>query len=181
MKLRFIVFSALVFATSHIGFAQEVDSSRQIENTLREYLAGMAAEDVRRVQNVLGKQFSAIEASEKGARVHVVDTSQGKGLLPPKGNDDWKRENMKLSAVKVEVSPTHPSVAMASFTMVAPLSDKKVADLEKMLRSNPELFDDQRKKAAVKVIEQRAIHNSMFAMLGKIDGKWKIVSMSFPD
>jgi len=163
-----------------VGRAQDADATKQIEKTLQDYLTAMSARDVDGLRTVLDKQFTAIEAADTSAKVHSVDTSNGKGLLPPKGNDDWDKDKLKLTSVKVEVSATHSSVAMASFVLTFPLSDKSVANFETALKEFPAEFDEARKKAAMKIIADRAIHNSMFAMLARQDGKWKIVCMSIP-
>jgi len=50
-------------------------------------------------------------------------------------------------------------------------SVKRVADLEAALKGISAEFDESQKKAAAKIIADRAIHNSMFAMLARQDGK----------
>lgn len=169
-----------IIAALNVGHAQESDATGGVEQTIRDYLAAMSARDVEGLRAVLDKRFGMIEASDKNAKVHFVDTDNSKELLPPEGNDDWDKDKIKLSSIKTEVSATHPSVAMASFTLTFPLSDKKIASLETVLKLAPAELDAVRKKALERMVADRAIHNSMFAMLARQSGRWKIVCMSFP-
>jgi len=183
MKPSFItkyIAGAVVIATLNIVRAGQPDAQKEIETVLKDYFAAMSARDAKGLQTVLGKHFVTVEATDKNARVHVVDTAISKGLLPPEGNDDWDKDKMKLSAIEVKLSGTHPSVAIASFTLEFPLSNQRVADLEAVLKQASAEFDEARRIAAEKIISDRAIHNSMFAMLARQDGRWKIVSMTFP-
>jgi hypothetical protein len=174
------VAAVIIIAALNVGRAQQADSTKEIEQAIRDYLTAMSARDVKGLQAVLDKRFVAIEAADKNAKVHLVDTASEKELLPPKGNNDWDKDNIRLSAVEVKISETHPSVAMASFTLTVPMSAQKVANLEAALKDLPAEFNDAQRKAATKIIADRAVHNSMFAMLARQDGHWKIVSMSFP-
>jgi len=172
--------AAILMASLNIGDAQQADATKEIEKALGDFLAAMSVRDVKGLQEVLDKHFVGVEAGDKSAKVWVVDTANGNGLLPPKGNNDWDKDKIKLSSVEAKISTTHPSVAMASFTLTFPLSDKELANLEAAWKDAPPEFDESRKKAAAKIISDRAIHNSMFAMLARQDGRWKIVCMSFP-
>jgi hypothetical protein len=170
----------LIATTLGVGHAQETEATKEIGMAIRDYLMAMSTRDIQGVRAVLAAQFTAVEAADSTARIHLVDTASGKGLLPPEGNRDWDKDKIKLSSVKAEVSATHPSVAIASFTLSALLSDKQVAALEAALKLPPEEFDESRRKTASKLIGDRAVHSAMFAMLAKAEGKWRIVCMSFP-
>jgi len=174
------IMAAVIIASLNVTLAQQAKQEKEIEQAIGDYLIAMSARDVKGLQAVLDKRFVAVEASAKNAKVHFVDTANDKALLPPEGNDDWDKDNIKLSSINATVSVTHPSIAMAAFTLTFPLSDKRVADLEAALKQAPAELDGPQRKAAAKIISDRAIHNAMFAMLGRQDGKWKIVCMSFP-
>jgi len=181
MKPFFIAkWITVIIAALNIVRAEPFDARKEIETTLSDYLTAMSARDVKGLQAVLDKRFVAVEAADENAKIHVVDTAKGAELLPPEGNDDWEKGRIKLSTIEVKISDTHPSVAMASFTLTLPLSDERVADLSTVLRQAPAEFDEARRKAVAKIISDRAIHNSMFAMLARQDGRWKIAAMSFP-
>jgi hypothetical protein len=170
----------IVIAGLNVGRAQEADATKEIKKTIRDYFAAMSARDVQGLRAVLDKRFVAVEAADKNAEVHFVDTGNAKELLPPEGNDDWDKDKIRLSSVKAEVSATHPSVAMASFTLTFPLDDQRVAGLEAALKQLPADFDESQRKAAARIIADRAVTNAMFAMLARQHGKWKIVCMSLP-
>jgi hypothetical protein len=170
----------VIIAALSIAQAARTDATQEIEKVIRDYLKAMSARNIKGLQEVLDKRFVAVEAAAMNARVHLMDTANGKALLPPEGNDDWDKDKLKLSSIKAEISASHPSVAVASFTLTFPLTNKRVTELEAALKQAPAEFDEAQKQAAAKIISDRAIHNSMFAMLARQDGKWKIVCMSFP-
>ena len=172
--------AAIFIAALNFCRAQQVEMTAEIEKTLRDYLTAMSSRDVEGLRSVMDKRLAVIEAGRTNAKVGFLDTSNGKELLPPEGNHDWDKDKIRLASVKVEISATHSSVAMASFTLSFPLTDKRVADLEALLKQTPAAFGDQQRKAAQQMITDRAIHNAMFAMLALENGRWKIVCMSFP-
>jgi hypothetical protein len=49
-----------------------------------------------------------------------------------------------------------------------------------LLKRPPAGFDEPQRQAIVKIVSDRAIHNAVFAMLGRQEGQRKIVCMSFP-
>ena len=158
--------------------AQESAAAKDIESTIRQYFTSMSKRDVEGLRAVLDTRFVAIEAGNPNAKVHVSDTAKAKEMLPPQGNDDW--DNVRLSDVKAKTSTTHPSVAIASFTLSFPLDAKTITQYEALLKSNQPKLDDAQRKILTQLIKDRAIDNSMFAMLAQQRGKWKIICMSFP-
>ena len=89
LKLQ-LVAASIVGITVSLGQAQEAEPTKEIENVIRDYLAAMAARDVQALRVVLDTNFIAIEAF-RDARVHSVDTTSDKALLPPEGNKDWNK------------------------------------------------------------------------------------------
>ncbi len=174
------VIIGIVVATLNFGHAQETDAAGEVEKTIRAYLRAMSTRDVAGLQAIMDKQFIAIEAAEQKATLHFVDTTNRKGLLPPEGNDDWNEDKIKLTSFEARISETHPSVAMASFTLTMPMDDEHVARLESLVKEMSAELDERQKKGTAKLIADRAIHMAMFAMLAKVDGQWKIICMSFP-
>ena len=149
-----------------------------VERTIRQYYAAMANRDVQKLGAVLDKKFMIVEADRTDARVALLDSGKSSDLLPPQGNHDW--DDLQVSSVKIEISSTHPSVAVASFTLIRPLSAKSVAGLQAALDAAPAEFDASQRKALAQRIADRAIHFSEFAMLARRDGRWKIVTLSVP-
>lgn len=174
------VIIGIVVATLNFGHAQETDAAGEVEKTIRAYLRAMSTRDVAGLQAVMDKQFVAVEAGEQKATLHFVDTTSSKELLPPEGNADWNEDKIKLTSFEARISETHPSVAMASFTLTMPMDDEHVASLESLAKEMSAELDEGQKKGLAKLIADRAIHMAMFAMLAKVDGQWKIICMSFP-
>jgi hypothetical protein len=54
-----------------------------------------------------------------------------------------------------------------------------VAGFREALRARDAEFDKAQRGAVARMITDRAINNSMFAMLARQDGNWKIVCISF--
>jgi hypothetical protein len=171
---------AVLSAGLAAGRAQQADAAKEIEGTIRDYLAAMSARDADGLQAVLEKRFVAVEAGRQKAGSRVVNAANLREILPPEGNNDWHPDKMKLTSVKAEVSPTHPSVATASFVLTHPFTDMEVARFQEALKQPPDALDESQRKALAKVVADRAVHNSMFALLARQEGKWKIVCMTFP-
>ncbi len=182
MKTKFItrtnICAAILLAGLSISEAQPAESAPAIEATIRQYYAAMAKRDMESLRGVLDKKFIVVEADRANAKVGVLDSGKSSELLPPEGNHDW--DDIQISSVKIEISPTHPSVAVVSFTLTQPLDAKSVARLKEALDGAFGQFDESQRKAVAQRIADRAIHNSEFAMLARRDGKWKIVSLSVP-
>jgi hypothetical protein len=177
-KTMLALLATILLAGLHVSYARSEDAAREVESVIRQYYKAMSARDLESLREVLDSRFIAVEAGSEDAKVHVVDTSKISDLLPPEGHPDW--QNLQISQVKVEVSGTHPSVATASFIVTQPFDAKKIAALENALKSAPPEFDDLHRKAAAKLIADRAINNAELAMLARRDGKWKIVTISVP-
>ena len=174
----FIVAIACNLAGPGAGRAQAADASKEIESTLRQYYASMKTRDVEGLRSQLASRFIAIEAGRDKAKTQTVDANNPKELLPPEGNKDWL--GIELSSVATTVSSTHPTVATASFTLIMPLSEKRVAGMQAALKARPEGFNEVQRAAISKMIADRAIKSEMFAMLAQQDGRWKIACLSFP-
>lgn len=95
-----------------------------------------------------------IEAGSPSAKAYVMDTAK--------------------------TSATHASVAIASFTLSFPLDKRAITQYEALLKSKQPQLNEAQRKALTKSVEEGAIANSMFAMLAKQRGKWKIICMSLP-
>jgi len=160
--------------------AQEGGAEREIEKAIGDYLSAMSGRDAKGVQAVLAGTFVAVEAGDKEAKVHLVDPANTRELLPPEGNNDWAKERIRLGSIKATVSETHPSVAMAAFTLTIPLSDPQVTQFESILKDAPAKLDERQKEAMARIVANRAMHHAMFAMLAREQDRWKILSMTFP-
>ncbi len=159
----------------------QASAPKEIESTIRQYFASMTKRDAAGVRAVLGSQLAGIEPNMAGgrpnARVGEIDTADTKQLLP--SNDDW--DHITISDVKVQTSTTDPFVATASFTLTRPLESKDALTYyEALLKSDSIELSDAHKKHLAKLVDEGTISNSMFAMLARQDGTWKIVCMSFP-
>ena len=176
--LESILCAAILLVGLSVSQAQPADTAPVVEKTIRQYYAAMAKRDVESLREVLDRKFVIVEADQVNAKVGVLDSGKSAELLPPEGNHDW--DNIQISSVKIEISPTHPSVAVASFTLTRPLDASSVAHLQEALDTAPAEFDESNRKAIARRIADRAIHYSEFAMLARRDGKWKIVSISVP-
>ena len=170
--------AAIIIACLNMTPAQEANTTQEVEKVLEAYLTAMSARDLKGLQAILDKQFVAVKAAQQNAKTYVVDTSDSKALLPPAGNRDW--DKMKISSVKAEVSATHPSVAIVSFTLTQPLTEQTRAAYEASLQNPPAEWGESEKQAAARIIKDKAVHNAMFAMVARRDGKWKILCMSLP-
>ena len=157
---------------------QDSALNRKIGQAVRRYFEATADRDLDGLQGVLGGRVMAIEAGTANSTAQILDTTNSKEILPPPQNDDW--ENIQILDLKAERSATHPSVAMASFTLAFPLDDEAVMLREQILAEDSlELDESERAKFATQ-IKLRAIRNSMFAMLSLQNGQWKIVSITVP-
>jgi hypothetical protein len=147
-----------------------------VERAIRQFVRCMSTRDVERLRAVMQPGFMGIEAGHPN--VHVLDTTNVKELLRTQEADFW--ENAIVSDVKPEASSTHPSIATASFILTVPLADAQVAQMQRMLRDPAMPLDDHQRQATEETINAKRITASMFAMLGKRDGQWKIMCMTFP-
>jgi hypothetical protein len=173
---QWVIAMILIITSLITASAQPADATRDIDATLRRYFTAMAERDTDGLRSVLHKQFILIEAKPDSARPHLVDTRGADKLLPPEGNQDWRTNNMKIASVAIEVSNTHPSVAMASIVVSRPLDDKTVASMEDALKQ----LDGAKRATMAKQIAARATDRTMLAMLARQAGAWKIVCLSVP-
>jgi len=176
--IPFVIATAFNLAGPGAGRAQPGDASKEIEASLHQYYASMKTRDIEGLRSALASRFIVIEAGRDKAKTQTVDVNNPKELLPPEGNKDW--QGIELSTVRASVSSTHPTVATASFTLIMPLDEKRVAGMQSALKARPEAFNDVRRAAISRMIADRAIKSEMFAMLARQDGGWKIVCLSFP-
>jgi len=158
--------------------ARGLDATVDIENTINGYFRAMSQRDAKGISEVVDKSFVAVEAGGKSARTQVVNTTDPKRLLPPAGNDDWT--NVKVSSLKANISATDPTLATASFDLIFPLSENQRGDFQKALNDNRVPLKESQRKAIAKVIANKAFHHTMFAMLARDNGKWKIVCLTLP-
>ena len=159
--------------------AEKQTAEKEIEAAIERFFSLMPERDVEGLQAVLYRpHFLGIEASGQQAQAHLIHTEEPDEILPPEGNDDW--DNVRISDVKVRISPTHGSVAMASFTLEAPLDARTIAAYKEMLKSDAAQLTEAQKKALSKVVDDGAFKSSMFAMLGRQAGAWRIVCITLP-
>jgi len=185
---------AAFFATSpNLGWAQQADTAKEIEKVIGDFFNAISARDASAVRNVLGKRFVAMdvvtESGKKNSRIEFLDSTNSEKLLPPEGNTDMA--NLRVSSLKAEFSDSNPTVAIASFVASRPLTQKELEGFRRSLAIDPKTFtDDSVADPAVyevarariqKWVSEEQIQFSMLAMLGRQDGKWKIVCMSFPE
>ena len=185
-----LTLAALFAAFPNHARAQQTDTATEIEKVIGDFFNAITARDALAVRNVLGKRFVAMdtvtEAGEKNARIEFLDTTNSQKLLPPEGNTDMA--NLRVSSLKAEFSDSNPTVAIASFVASRPLTRKEVEGFRKAI--GPKTFTDAGVDPADSAVERARIQKwvseeeirfSMLAMLGRQDGKWKIVCMSFPE
>lgn len=151
---------------------ERVQADPRVEKTIRDFFTAMAARDATGLNRVLGERFATISAGRLSAKVGFDEAKNWEGLLSRKGNDP---SNLEISSVKVDISPTHRSVGIASFTLNIRFTRQQLADAEAELKENPQNAELRR------LIADGGIQASMFAMLaGNYDGTWKIVCISLP-
>ncbi len=158
--------------------AQEAKTSQAIERTIGQFFTSISKRDVKGVQAVLDTHLTVIEAAGNKARLHLIAPDTPEELLPPEGNDDFA--NISIVDVKAETSKTHPSVAMASFTLVRPLDAKTTAIYERVLKAPPKDLSEAQIEAISQIAKDRAYRDHMFAMLVCQRGTWKIACMTVP-
>lgn len=146
------------------------------ERAIRQFVRCMSTRDVESLRSVVQPGFMGIEAGQ--TNVHVLDTTNVKKLLDTQKEGCW--ENAIVSDVKSEISSTHPSIATASFILTVPLSETQLSQMQEMLISKVMPLDDYQRQSVKKAIKAKRISASMFAILGKSKGQWKIMSITLP-
>jgi hypothetical protein len=169
---------ALLLAVPFAAGAEAVGSGApdQIAKTIRQYFKGLAHRDLNTLREALNERFVIVAAARQNARVGILDTSKPVDILPR--NDDW--DHVEVTSVHAQISSTHPTVAMAAFTLKLPFRPDQIAAMEDALNQRPDAFTDEEKKMVEKRIAERAVSSSLFAMLALTQGNWKIVSVSLP-
>jgi hypothetical protein len=172
------------------GSAQTTEPSKEIEKVIGDYFAAISERDTPAMRKVLAKQFVAMDtvtkAGKKSARIGYLDTAADEQILPPEGNKDMA--GFSVSALRAELSDSNPTAAIASFTISRPLTEKQLEDFRRAIDPKtftdagvtaPKDFEVQRARIQ-KWVSEKYMQFSLLAMLGKQDGEWKIVCMSFP-
>ncbi len=187
-----LLIAAIFSISSNHSWAQQTGTAKEIEKVIEDFFNAISARDVSGVRNVLGKRFVAMdvvtESGKKNSRIEVLDTANSEKILPPEGNTDMA--NLRVSSLKAEFSDSNPTVAISSFVASRPLTETELEGLRSTLAIDPKKLDDLgvdpafstvRRARIKKWVSEKKFQVSMFAMLGRQDGKWKIVCMSFPE
>jgi hypothetical protein len=103
-----------------------------------------------------------------------LDPNKPERLVPPKGNEKWDR--ITFSEQRVEISPTHRSIAVVSFVFKMKMTKEQLKGMEDHLP----MLDEGQRNQAEKMFKGGDARFSMFALMAKKRGQWKIVSMTFP-
>jgi hypothetical protein len=189
--IRALLLTVLFAAFPISGSAQTADAPKEIEKVIGGYFAAISVRDAAAMRKVLAKEFvgmdTVTEAGKKNARIEILDTANDKKILPPEGNDDLA--GFRVSSLRAELSDSNPTAAIASFTISRPLTEKELKNFQEAIDPKnfkaagvdlPKDYEVQRTRIQ-KWVSDRNIQLSLLAMLGRQDGKWKIVCMSFPD
>jgi hypothetical protein len=95
----------------------------------------------------------------------------------------------RVSSLRAELSDSNPTAAIASFTISRPPTEKELKNFQEAIDPKkfrdagidlPKDYEVQRARIQKWVSDQH-IQLSLLAMLGRQDGKWKIVCMCFPE
>ena len=188
--IRTLLLAVLFAAFPNSGSAQATDAAKEIEKVIGDYFAAISVRDAAAMRKVLAKQFvgmdTVTEAGKKSARIEFLDTANDKEMLPPEKNDDMA--GFRVSSLRAELSDSNPTAAIASFTISRPLTEKELEGFRRAIDPKtltdagvdpPEDYEVERARIQ-KWVSEEHIQFSLLAMLGRQDGKWKIVCMSFP-
>lgn len=176
LKPALIVFAVVLLPGFCAAQTEDGNAQQQIGNSIRQYYSGLAKRDLAELRKALDDKFVIVAAARQSARTGVLDTSKPADILPK--NDDW--DHAEVTSVQAEVSTTHPTVAMASFTLKLPLTPNQITAMQDALKQQPDAFSQEEKRVVEKRIEDRAVITSQFAMLAFKERSWKIVSISLP-
>lgn len=181
----------VLFATfSNPALSQTTEPAKEIENVIGDYFNAISIRDASALRKVLGKRFvgmdSVTEAGKKNARIAFVDTTNDKEILPPDGNNDMA--GFRVSSLRAEFSDSNPTAAIASFIISRPLTEKQLEEFRRTIDpktfkdAGVDLADHKTERARIqKWVSEKSIRFSLLAMLGRQNGQWKIVCMSFPE
>lgn len=183
--LHLSIVTGLILMTSWTGSAQSTHpKDAAIKKVLQTYFDAMSDRDTDVLPSTVSERFLAMDvitlAGNKEARIQLLDTKQLEKMLPPEGNDDM--QGMQVTSLKVLYSNSNPTAAVASFLAERPLSETHLERFKQALsRFEPNEANQAVRDQLQKMITDGKIHLSMLAMLGKQNGQWKIVAMSFPE
>ena len=150
-------------------------SASGIELMIREFVRCMAKEDNESLRILLHPRFIGVEAGHPN--VHVFDSTNLEKLSLPR-EDFWGKAI--VSEVKSETSSTHPSVATASFVLTVPLAETQIREMLRMLKDPAMPPDRHQRRALEETVKAKQVVASMFAMLGRRNGDWKIICVTLP-
>jgi hypothetical protein len=162
--------------------AEKIADENAVRNALEQYFKAMRERDASAIEGLLRSPAIAVEVSRESAGVELVDRSKHQQLLPPEGNKDW--EKLALSDVTVQISPTHPAVAMVSFVLAKKLSEQEVQGMKAALAEQKLVKITKEQRTMLEsMLQKKRLDNVMFALMGKDSkdrGRWKIIAMTFP-
>ena len=153
------------------------DADKQaIRQVLQDFVESMKKHDVDGVRGLYHSLAIGVGASGAGdnAWVQLVDPEKPERFVPPEGNEKWDR--ITFCEERVELSPTHPSIAVVSFVFQMKMAKEDLKALQDHLSE----LDEGERKLAEKMFTGGHARFSMFALMAKKRGQWKIVSMTFP-
>jgi hypothetical protein len=116
LKFTLVLCVWMLLGGSITAPAQNVSGTDEVKQTIRQFFKAMATRDLDHLRDVVDVTFTVVKAGRETAKTYVLEASKGAELLPR--NDDW--ENIQISSMKIQVSSTNPSVAVASFALVQP-------------------------------------------------------------
>ena len=157
---------------------KKVTDEGRISEVVKQFFASIRDRDVHGIQDVLHESLTVVEVSHTSSSIEVLRSDACKALLPPPGNDDW--EKATISDICVQISSTHQSAAAVSFVINFPVDEKELKMLQEMSSETMASLDDEHKKVLDQVLTEKSHKASMFALLAKRRGEWKIVSMTLP-
>ena len=163
------VWAVMLVLGASMGQVQADTAAANVERAIRDFFAAITARDAAGLRRVADEKVALLEAGRLWARVGSVDIDEVKGLPRP------EQGTIDVSAVKVDVSPTHPSVAVVSFMFNFRSSKEQLAMAEAELKVNPA------NAVLRKLVADGGVNAAMFAMLAaNQDGIWKVVCISWP-
>jgi len=173
----FSVLGMIVMSVAAVSAADRTADEQTVRTVLEKYVESMRRRDIDGVKSCLHTSFTAVEVGNDGSAVEVVDPTKSEKLLPPEGNKDW--EKITFTDIHVQVSPTTPSIAMVSYVAKMKMDEREW----KAVQENKSLLEERAKKDQVdieQIFKDGCANVSMFALMAKKKGEWKIVCMTFP-
>lgn len=152
--------------------------ARAIRGALTRFFEAMGKGDAESMRDLSHTSLTCVEVSGESSAVEVLGPDKLDTLLPPQGIEDFK--HVTVADVSVHLSPTHPAAAMASFVIQLPLRGETLKALRNMPADTMAQLDERRRRVLTRMLEDKSRTASMFALMAKRRGAWKIVSMTFP-